>query len=238
MVHDRVNPALASDFAVHDDNLYFAGISEADEYEVWKSDGTPEGTRLVERLATKYTTSTTSHSRFMIVNDTLLMTPDSTHFGVEPWAIQLATDIGFSQTDYFVDESGDSCHLPVTIQRTGNSDFVSRVRITVEGDTADGHDSDHPDFVAPTIEVSLSPGESEKAVWVEILDDDRVEQDERIVLRLEVVGGGLTGEISQASLTIVDGSDFNRWNQSRHLSKEAPSPDLHRRRWMSRRYRG
>jgi ELWxxDGT repeat protein len=69
---------------------FFAAGDGVHGQEVWESDGTPEGTRMVADLAPGGFSSMPQDSSFAVANGFLFFSADDGKTGLEPWALRLA----------------------------------------------------------------------------------------------------------------------------------------------------
>jgi uncharacterized delta-60 repeat protein len=105
----------------------------------------------------------------------------------------------FSSADYVVNEG--NTNVAVQIIRSGGSTG----RLDVNFFTANGTATAAKDYQAVNTNVTFLDGESVKLVFVPVLNDGIVEDDETILLTLtNLAGDGTLGAQSQATLTIVN----------------------------------
>lgn len=126
------------------------------------------------------------------VKDELRRESNSTSFNP-----QVVSRIYFDPSHYTVLESCGSFQLRVT--RTGDLDDP----ITVNYMTEDGSAQAGSDYVATKGSLYFSPGENEKFITVDVIDDDVFEQDEHFFVRLQGTTQTSRTLISPAPATVV-----------------------------------
>ncbi len=115
--------------------------------------------------------------------------------------------IEFSQSGYFVNESGSPFGLPVTLVRSGNTAVTSQVLVGLSNGTASGGAGGGPvtDFNSNPILVTFLPNQTSNTVVVPITQDNVVETDETVHLSLvSAVSNASFGPINSATLQILD----------------------------------
>ena len=110
-----------------------------------------------------------------------------------------AGTIQFEQDALAVDESGTNA--VVTVRRLGGANGA----VNVNYQTVDGTAIGGMDFVPISGTLAFADGETVKSIFIPILDDSLVEQDEQFLVRLTSAGGGASlGVCTNLAVTILD----------------------------------
>ncbi|MGI8819956.1 MAG: Calx-beta domain-containing protein [Chthoniobacterales bacterium] len=111
------------------------------------------------------------------------------------------SNIQFSPANYTISELGGSVTLNVFANRQGNPNNVLTVHYATFGGTA----SEGADYVGTSGTLTFGPGETQKTITVQILDDNLIESTENFFISLSNPGPGAgLGAASTATVDIAD----------------------------------
>lgn len=174
------------------DHLYFLA-DDGRGRELWRSDGTTEGTELVRDIAPEADwwgalPQWVLPQTYLIepFGDTVLYWGGNTDHGLELFAVTQDPVVRFSRSTTSVFEDGRPVFPEsesVTVLRD-RDDTTSEVLLIYEPLTATLDDGD---LLAAPARITFLPGEFEKEVILPIIDDDRFEETELLRVRLESV---------------------------------------------------
>ena len=191
-------------FHVIDDVLYYVADHSEFGRELWRSDGTPEGTYVAADIAPQ---GLSSHpSQLVQLGETLIFRADDHARGGELWQIDLnVPKVEFDSSAYAVSEDGSPIGDEIRVRRTGSLDMPLEFRVDYLPGTANDLSSAMPDFVANARQYQFLPGQSEVTILPPALVQDFVvERDESLRMQLTVDAPAVTTLDSQSSLRIVD----------------------------------
>jgi ELWxxDGT repeat protein len=202
----------ADGFFVADGIAYFAATDERHGRELWQTDGTPEGTKLVADIFAG--TSSSSPEELTRVGDTLYFSARSST-GRELWAYELPRDVTVTIDDARASESAGTIALTVHLNR------ASTQRVEVGYTTADDTAKAGQDYTARSGTLAFAPGETVKTITVPIANDSAPGKVRGFFVRLtsddvayeRAVAGGIIEDddvVVDLSLTLVPHDDGAR----------------------------
>jgi ELWxxDGT repeat protein len=151
--------------------LYFAADDGIHGRELWRTDGTTAGTQMVADLAAGGASSNPSH--LTKSGDLLYFTVEAPGVGVELWAYPVGVTSRLTIDDPVVTE-GPGVSVEFTLRLSRPSPFAASVAVT----TADQTATAGSDYSAFSGAVTFQPGEVEKRVSVQLLNDGLAERPE------------------------------------------------------------
>ena len=198
--------------ALHNGLLFFVAESKILGYELWATDGTPEGTIVVADIAPG---ARDSHpSEFVQLGDSLIGRANDGATGIELWRIDVPDTIQFSRDAYGVAEDGTPLGGAIKVTRWGSLAEAVEFSVQAIAGTANGTPGDDPDFLFSTSTFQIPSGERETTIPLSIVQDDFEESDESFTLRLSVTQPMFSTIHHSARVTIADDDrllgDLNR----------------------------
>ncbi|MFN6566016.1 ELWxxDGT repeat protein [Dendronalium sp. ChiSLP03b] len=193
--------------------LYFTANDGTHGIELWRSDGTTEGTVLVQDINPGIGSS--APSDLTLVNDTLYFNADDGIHSFELWALNanptpVVPTVSITATDRNAVEAGN---YPATfrISRTGNIDTALAVKYTISGSANNGSD-----YTQLTGIAGIVAGQSFVDITISPVDDGLAEGSETVTLTLDT-GDDYSIDTYQVpvSVTIIDQFNVINGNGSR-----------------------
>ncbi|MBH8578184.1 DUF4347 domain-containing protein [Nostocaceae cyanobacterium CENA369] len=188
--------------------LYFTANDGTHGIELWRSDGTQEGTVLVQDINPGIGSS--APSELTLVNDTLYFNADDGINGYELWALNTNPVIptaSITATNSNAVEAGNYA-ATFRISRTGNIDTALAVKYTISGSANNGSD-----YTQLTGIAGIVAGQSFVDIAIAPVDDGTAEGSETVTLTL-ATGSDYDIDASQTSATVTIIDQFNVINGS------------------------
>lgn len=188
---------VAEEIIVLDGVAYF--LLEDSEYglELWQSDGTADGTRLVRDVAPGPALSRLDVAGLQRLNQQILYWANDGQHGTQLYATTETPIVSFAQSEVTVFEDGTPA-IPdfdaVTLTRNSTVG-TSIVEVTFIGATAEPGS----DFSIDPLRVTFAPGEAQQELPIPILDDTEVEGTERLSVLVSAVENSV---VDDRNLTI------------------------------------
>ena len=202
-VDDSMNRIPIS-FEIIDDTLYLVAEHKELGRELWRSDGTTSGTYVITDIAPL---GFSSHpSEIIQLGDQLLFRATNDSSGIEIWTIDIPQrSLEFSSRAYTISEDPRLGNPPINAVRSGPLDKPLQFEVNFVPDTASPPDESDPDYLALSQTYTFAVGQDTIAISPAIVDDDRIEPDERLWMELVVESNAIvkTNLRSQSALTIV-----------------------------------
>jgi ELWxxDGT repeat protein len=179
--------------------VFFQADDGTTGLELWESDGTEIGTRLVQDLAVG------PHSSFphdiARVGSKLFFSANDGLIGDELWALHLGPEVLASSTTVVE----DVCRKTVAEVVVRLSSASAR-QVTVEYATSDGTANGIDDYVPASGTLDFAPGVTSRVIRVPVRSDRVLEADEYFNVTLTNAAGGILDETaSTAAVWIEDG---------------------------------
>lgn len=129
------------------------------------------------------------------------------------------SSVGFTESNYQINENGTTIGAAITISRSGNTSFASSVQVELANGNATGGGVDYD---STTQTVNFNANETAKTIVVPITEDRLVEGNENLTLKL--VNSSVNSEIKSgkqfANLEIVDNDSSIQFSQSNYQVNE------------------
>ncbi len=197
-------------FEVIDGFIYLVADHVELGRELWRSDGTTEGTHVITDIAPSVGDS--HPSEFLRLGDRLLFRATADDFGSELWSIDLPQyRVQFDQDTWEILESGLIVGEPISISRDGPLEQPLSVSVSyVSGSATKASEPGIADYLGSPTTYTFEPGESSLIVSPPtIFPDSNPEPTEHLLMQLRVTDGTdyTTTVYGESTLTIFD-DDF------------------------------
>ena len=129
------------------------------------------------------------------------LTPDTAEVTITDTSIPDVVEIGFDPDTYTVDEGAGTIELTVKVLRGA---LGRTVTLSYETRDGTGTATAGEDYTSKATTLTLSAGETETTVMVDIIDDSLLEEDEMFTVVLSGAPAGVTLTPDTAEVTITD----------------------------------
>lgn len=161
--------------------VYFSGLDIDTGRELWSTDGSAAGTKLIGDMLPGFPSS--DPGEFQPAGERLFFTAWTPATGRELWAVRLPPIPRINIKDVRTGEAATAAQFTVSLSSAATE------TVTVRFTTVDGTATGGSDYEPASGTVTFAPGETSGTIDVHVLPDDAAENNETFLVRLQNASG-------------------------------------------------